>query len=246
VVLALVKRPMVERFDLSSVDWVFSGAAPLGAELSEACAARIGRPVIQGYGMTEMSPVSHASPIGADKPGSSGVAVPNTECRVVDPETGADAPEGGEGELWVRGPQVMLGYLGRPDATIATLTPDGWLRTGDLVRIDADGHLFILDRVKELIKVKGFQVAPAELEALLVAHPSVADVAVIGMPDEEAGETPKAFVVPAPGAAPTLEDLQAALAPHVAHYTQIRALELVEAIPKSPSGKILRRMLRRA
>ncbi len=244
VILALAKHPAVEGRDLSSLDFVLSGAAPLGAELAAACARRIGVQTIQGYGMTEMSPVSHFTPPGRDRPGASGLAVPNTECRIVDPETGADCPPGAEGELWVRGPQVMAGYHARPDATAATLTADGWLRTGDLARIDADGYLFIVDRVKELIKVKGFQVPPAELEALLVTHPGVSDVAVVGIPDEEAGEVPKAFVVPAPGAAPELSELQAFLGGHVASYKQIRDLAIVEAIPKSPSGKILRRVLR--
>jgi 4-coumarate--CoA ligase len=244
VILALAKHPAVEGRDLSSLDFVLSGAAPLGAELAAACARRIGVQTVQGYGMTEMSPVSHFTPPGRNRPGASGLAVPNTECRIVDPETGADCPPGEEGELWVRGPQVMAGYLGRPDATAATLSPDGWLRTGDLARIDADGYLFIVDRVKELIKVKGFQVPPAELEALLVTHPGVTDVAVVGIPDEEAGEVPKAFVVPAPGAAPGLAELQDFLAGHVASYKQIRDLAIVEAIPKSPSGKILRRVLR--
>jgi 4-coumarate--CoA ligase len=244
VILALAKHPAVEGRDLSSLEFVLSGAAPLGADLAAACARRIGVQTIQGYGMTEMSPVSHFTPPGRDRPGASGLAVPNTECRIVGPETGADCPPGEEGELWVRGPQVMAGYLGRPDATAATLTPDGWLRTGDLARIDADGYLFIVDRVKELIKVKGFQVPPAELEALLVTHPGVSDVAVVGIPDEEAGEVPKAFVVPAPGAVPALGELQDFLAGHVASYKQIRDLAIVEAIPKSPSGKILRRVLR--
>jgi acyl-CoA synthetase (AMP-forming)/AMP-acid ligase II len=244
VVLAFAKHPAVEGSDLSSLEFVLSGAAPLGAELAAACEGRIGVQTIQGYGMTEMSPVSHFTPPGRNRPGASGLAVPNTECRIVDPETGLDCAAGAEGELWVRGPQVMSGYLDRREATAATLTPDGWLRTGDRARIDADGYLFIVDRVKELIKVKGFQVAPAELEALLVAHPAVADVAVVGIADEEAGEVPKAFVVPAAGAKPALAELQAFLDGHVAHYKQIHGLALVEAIPKSPSGKILRRVLR--
>jgi 4-coumarate--CoA ligase len=247
VVVALAKHPIVDRFDLSSLEFVLSGAAPLGAELAEACARRIGVQTVQGYGMTEMSPVSHFTPPGRGRPGSAGLLTPNAECRIVDPATGLDRAPGEEGELWVRGPQVMAGYLGRPDATAETLTPDGWLRTGDLASVDADGYLFLVDRVKELIKVKGFQVAPAELEALLLTHPAVGDVAVVGVPDEEAGEAPKAFVVPAPGAAaPDLATLQAHLAGQVAPYKQIRALSLVEAIPKSPSGKILRRLLREA
>jgi 4-coumarate--CoA ligase len=244
VVLALARHPLVAEFDLNSLDFVLSGAAPLGAALGEAAAARIGCPVRQGYGMTELSPVSHAVPLDGLRPGSAGLPVPDTECRLVDPETGRDCVAGAEGELWVRGPQVMLGYLNNPEATAATLDAEGWLRTGDLATIDADGYLFVVDRVKELIKVSGFPVAPAELEALLVTCPGVADVAVIGRPDEAAGEVPVAFVVPAAGAEPGLAELQACLAGPVAHYKQIRGLELVSAIPKSPSGKILRRLLR--
>ncbi len=172
------------------------------------------------------------------------MAVPDTECRLVDPETGADCPEGGTGELLVRGPQVMAGYLDNPEATAATLDADGWLRTGDLATIDGDGYLFVVDRVKELIKVKGFPVAPAELEALLVTCPGVADVAVVGRPDEAAGEVPVAYVVAAAGAEPGLADLQGFLAGRVAHYKQIGGVVLVPAIPKSASGKILRRLLR--
>jgi 4-coumarate--CoA ligase len=243
VVLALARHPMVDRFDLSSLNRILSGAAPLDAELEAACGARLGCEVVQGYGMTEMSPVSHYTPFGHRRPGSAGMAVPNTRCRIVDPETGADRPPGEVGELWVQGPQVMLGYHDEPEATRATLR-DGWLRTGDLGRIDADGYLFIVDRVKELIKVKGFQVPPAELEALLLGHPAVADAAVIGLPDDDAGEVPIAFVVRAPGADPTPEELQAFVAGHVAHYKQLRRLAFVDAIPKSPAGKILRRVLR--
>jgi acyl-CoA synthetase (AMP-forming)/AMP-acid ligase II len=244
VALALAKHPLVDVADLSSLDFVLSGAAPLGAELSLAAERRLGCAMIQGYGMTEMSPVSHFTPPGRNRHGAAGLTAPNTECRVVDAETLQDVAAGSEGELWVRGPQVMAGYLGRPDATAETLTADGWLRTGDLVHIDADGYLFVVDRVKELIKVKGFQVAPAELEALLITHPDVADVAVVGLPDPEAGEVPAAYIVASPGTDPDLPTLQAHLDGHVAHFKQIRVLHRVEAIPKSPSGKILRRMLR--
>lgn len=244
VVLALAKHPMVEQYDLSSLTQVFSGAAPLGAEIALEAAGRIGCEVVQGYGMTELSPVSHTTPPGMFKPGTSGVTVSNTESRIVDPDTGEDQPVDGRGELWVRGPQVMKGYLNNPEATAATIDADGWLHTGDVAVIDADGHMTIVDRVKELIKFKGFQVPPAELEALLVTHPSVIDVAVIGIPDDEAGELPKAFIVPAPGTSPSAEELQAFVAEHVATYKQIRLVEFVESIPKSASGKILRRMLR--
>jgi 4-coumarate--CoA ligase len=244
VALALARHPVVDQFDLGAVRHVCSAAAPADGALTDAVAARLGVEAAQAYGMTELSPISHVSPEGASKPGSSGVAVPSTECRIVDPETGEDRPPGVEGELWIRGPQVMKGYHNRPEATAATITPDGWLRTGDLAVIDADGHLFIRDRVKELIKVKGFQVPPAEVEAALVACPGVADAAVVPRPDEEAGEVPVAFVVAAPGAPPDAEAILAALAGRLASYKRPAEIRFVEAIPKSASGKILRRVLR--
>lgn len=243
IVLALAKHPMVDDFDLSSVELIFSGAAPLGADVEDACAARLGCEVVQGYGMTEMSPVSHFTPFGRRRPGSAGITVPNTACRIVDPATGRDLGAGEVGELWVRGPQVMLGYLNDPGATAGTMR-DGWLTTGDLARLDEDGYLYIVDRVKELIKVKGFQVAPAEIEALLLGHPDVADAAVVGLPDEECGEVPVAFVVAAAGRSPDPAALAAFVAEHLAHYKWPREVILVDAIPKSASGKILRRILR--
>jgi 4-coumarate--CoA ligase len=244
VVLALAKHPIVEQYDLSSLVQVFSGAAPLGADLAAEAAARVKCDVVQGYGMTELSPVSHATPEGRFKPGSSGITLPNTEVRVVDPATGEDRGTGEEGELWVRGPQVMKGYLNNEEATRNTIDADGWLHTGDVAVITEDHHVAIVDRVKELIKYKGFQVPPAELEALIVSHPKVLDVAVIGIPDVEAGELPKAFVVAAPGTELTAEELQEYVAEHVSSYKRIRLVEFVDEIPKSPSGKILRRLLR--
>ncbi len=244
IVLALAKQPIVDNYDLSSLRIVMSGAAPLGAELAAEASARIGADVFQGYGMTELSPVSHLCPLDDARPGSIGVLVPNTEARLVDAETGVDAPKGGPGELWIRGPLVMRGYLNNPEATATTIDTDGWLHTGDVATVDADGHFAIVDRVKELIKYKGFQVPPAELEALLVTHPSVADVAVIPVADEEAGEIPKAFVVLKPDHAATAEELMAFVAGHVATYKQVRLVEFVSEIPKSASGKILRRLLR--
>ena len=245
IVLGLARHPVVDSYDLSSIKQIFSGAAPLGADLAAEAAARVGCEVVQGYGMTELSPVSHATLEGQFRPGTSGVTVSNTEIRVIDPDTGADLGVGGRGELLVRGPQVMKGYLNNPDATAETLDSEGWLHTGDVAVIDDEGHVSIVDRIKELIKYKGFQVPPAELEAVLVTHPAVADAAVIGIPDEEAGELPKAFIVQAPGAdAPSLADLQEHVAGHLASYKQVRALEVLEAIPKSAAGKILRRELR--
>jgi 4-coumarate--CoA ligase len=245
MVLAMAKHPIIDQYDLSSLQLIFSGAAPLGAELGQQASARIGCEVTQGYGMTELSPVSHATPPGQGKPGSCGVTISNTECRIVDVD-GGDQPAGGEGELWVRGPQVMQGYFGNSSATDATIDKDGWLHTGDVGRFDDDGHLYIVDRVKELIKYKGFQVPPAELEALLITHPDVADVAVIGVPDDEAGELPKAFIVRREGASVTEAELQEFVKSKVASYKQVRQVAFIDEIPKSASGKILRRMLRDA
>jgi len=243
VALALAKHPLVDNFDLSPLEQVFSGAAPLGAELSNAVGQRLDCVSLQGYGMTELSPVSHVTPVSAARAGASGLAVPNTECRIVDIETGEDKGAGEEGELWVKGPQVMKGYLNNPDATAETITPEGWLRTGDIAIIDADGYMFIVDRLKELIKYKGFQVAPAEIEATLVSHPGIVDAAVIGLPDPEAGELPMAFIIPAEQA-PSQEEIKAFLSETLASYKQVQRIEFVTEIPKSASGKILRRLLR--
>ena len=239
IILALAKSPAVEGRDLSSLQFVNSGAAPLSAELAAAAAERIGCPVVQGYGMTETSPVTHTTPPGANRPGSIGPAIPMTEFRFVSTETGEEAAEG---ELCIRGPQVMLGYLNDEQSTRDTIDADGWLHTGDVGRADDDGYVYLVDRVKELIKYKGFQVAPAELEAILVEHPAVADAAVIGVPDEEAGEIPKAFVVLSDPDADT-DEIRAFVAEKVAHYKKLRRFEVVDEIPKSASGKILRREL---
>jgi acyl-CoA synthetase (AMP-forming)/AMP-acid ligase II len=242
IALALAKHPAVDEHDLSSLELIMSGAAPFGAELTKAVAERVNATVMQGYGLTETSPVTHCIPPGSNKPGSIGPPLPATECRVVDPVSGKDVPDGERGELWICGPQVMRGYLNNPQATAATIDADGWLHTGDIAVRDTDGYFEIVDRLKELIKYKGFQVAPAELEALLITHPAVADVAVIGVPDEECGELPKAFVVPS-GDELAPEELMAWVAERVAPQKRVRLVEVTEAIPKSPSGKILRRKL---
>ncbi|MGN6171843.1 MAG: AMP-binding protein [Streptosporangiaceae bacterium] len=244
IVLALARHPMVDEFELSHLRLMNSGAAPLKAELAHEASKRLGCEVVQGYGMTELSPVSHLTPPGWFRPGSVGITAPNTETLIVDPATGAAVGAGEEGEVWVRGPQVMKGYLNNPQATAATLDADGWLHTGDLGYIDAEGHLYVVDRLKELIKYKGFQVPPAELEAVLLRHPDVADAAVIGLPVEEAGEVPVGYVVLRPEAAASVEDIMGFVAGEVASYKQIRRLEVIDAIPKSAVGKILRRELR--
>ncbi len=242
IVLALAKHPLVSQYDLSALETIVCGAAPLDAELSEACARRLACQVKQAYGLTECSPVTHWTPEGQNKPGSIGPVVRNTQARVVDLTTGESLGRGRPGELCVRGPQVMRGYLHRPDATAGMIDGDGWLHTGDVAYADEDGYCYVVDRVKELIKYKGYQVAPAELEAVLVSHPAVADAAVIGSPDDEAGEVPKAYLVLSDQDAP-VEDILAFLAERLAPYKKIRRWEIVSQIPKSASGKILRRLL---
>ena len=200
MVVALAKHPLVDQYDLSALKMVFSGAAPLSAELALECGARLGCEVVQGYGMTELSPVTHATPAGRLRPRLGRHHGAQHRAPHRRPGHGKDLGVGEDGEVWVRGPQVMKGYLNNEAATKATIDDDGWLHTGDIGHVDDDGHLFVVDRLKELIKYKGFQVPPAELEALLLTHPAIADAAVIGVPDDEAGEIPAAFVVLKPDA----------------------------------------------
>ena len=245
IIVAMVKHPLVNSFDLSSLRTVMCGAAPLDEDLAWVAEKQLRTRVAQGYGMTELSPASHGTPDNVDAPkGSVGLPIPNTECRLVDPVTGIDVEDREPGELWVRGPQVMKGYLNNPEATAATVDEDGWLHTGDIANRDRDGYYTIVDRLKELIKYKSYQVAPAELEAHLLKHPQVSDAAVIGVPDEEVGEAPKAFVVAMPGARLTAEEVMTYIAGIVAPYKKVRHVEFIDAIPKAPSGKILRKDLR--
>lgn len=251
IVLGFAKSPLVDKYNLGSLKKLFSGAAPLGGELANEAENRVGCKVVQGYGMTELSPVSHAVPGFRSKPGSSGITVPNTQTRIID-QNGKNLPPNSEGEVLVKGPQVMLGYLGNPIATQEMLDSEGWLHTGDLGSIDDDGYLTLIDRVKELIKYKGFQIAPAELEALIITIPDVLDVAVIGIADEQAGEVPKAFVVLQGGSntfsESQLEDkaanIKAVVADNLATYKAVHHVQWIDVIPKSASGKILRRELR--
>ncbi|KUN80049.1 4-coumarate--CoA ligase family protein [Streptomyces griseoruber] len=250
IVLALAKHPAVARYDLSSLKYVISAAAPLDAGLAAACSDRLDLPPVgQAYGMTELSPGTHIVPLDAmrDAPaGTVGRLIAGTEMRIVALDDPAkDLGPGEDGEILIRGPQVMKGYLGRPDATAAMIDPDGWLHTGDIGRVDEDGWLFVVDRVKELIKYKGFQVAPAELEALLLTHPAVADAAVIGVYNDEGNEVPHAFVVRQP-TAPDLSEGEIAMyvAERVAPYKRVRRVTFIDAVPRAVSGKILRRQLR--
>jgi acyl-CoA synthetase (AMP-forming)/AMP-acid ligase II len=239
----LARHPLVAAHDLSSVELIVSGGAPLSAELQTELSERFPHAAVgQGWGMTETS-VGATAPDRAlgTAPGSVGRVLSSTELRVVDTETGADLGAGEQGELWVRGPQVMQGYLNRPEATAEILDADGWLRSGDLGMVDRDGNVFVVDRLKELIKVSGYQVAPAELEALLAGHPGVADAAVVGQPDERRGEVPVAVVVRR-GELPS-GDLLAWVAERVSPYKRISAVRFAESIPRTPSGKVLRRLL---
>ncbi len=245
IMLAMAKQPIVDHYDLSSLRVMVTAAAPLGKEIQDTCEQRLRCQVVQAWGMTETSPGATLHPLDPvnARVGSVGVCMPNTECKVVDITSGAELGPRQEGELCARGPQVMKGYLNNPAATASMLDPDGWLHTGDIGYADEDGYFYIVDRLKELIKYKGFQVAPAELEAVLLTHPAIDDAAVIPSADEEAGETPKAFVVLKPGATASAEEIMAYVAERVAPHKKIRRLAFIEHIPKSASGKILRRVL---
>jgi acyl-CoA synthetase (AMP-forming)/AMP-acid ligase II len=244
VAIAMAKHPLVDNYRFPHLKWLLCAAAPLGPEVTQALKRRLGVGVRQGYGLTETSPAAFYTGTRPEdaRDGATGVPVANTEARIVDVTTGADLPPGTAGEVWIRGPQVMKGYLNNPEATARTVDADGWLHTGDIGTISEDGFLVIVDRLKELIKVKGFQVAPAELESLLLKHPLIADCAVIPVADDEAGEVPKAVIVRR-GDALSGEEVMAFVQADVAHYKRIRHVEFIDAIPKSPSGKILRRVL---
>jgi acyl-CoA synthetase (AMP-forming)/AMP-acid ligase II len=244
IVIALAKHPMVSDYDLSSLKGINSGAAPLGEELGRAVEERLGCVVSQGYGLTETSPVTHSAPNwnrGDASHATIGPSLPNTEVRIVSVDSGEDLGPGERGEVFIRGPQVMAGYLGQPEATAATIDEDGWLHTGDIGYVDENTYCHIVDRVKELIKYKGFQVPPAELEALLLTHPQIRDVAVVRSPDEEAGEVPKAFVVADESL--TAEEVMSFVAERVSPQKKVRLVEFIDQIPKAASGKILRRVL---
>ncbi|MFF9041232.1 4-coumarate--CoA ligase family protein [Streptomyces sp. NPDC014892] len=250
IVLALAKHPAAERYDLSTVQHILSAAAPLDARLAAACSTRLSLPpVVQGYGMTELSPCSHLVPLvqaAVAPPGTVGKLIAGTEMRIVSlDDPGKEVGVGEPGEIVIRGPQVMKGYLGRPQATAEMIDADGWLSTGDIGHVDADGWLYVVDRVKELIKYKGFQVAPAELEALLVTHPGIADAAVIGHYDDDGNEVPHAFVVRRPTAHALSEgEVMMYVAERVAPYKRVRHVTFIADVPRAASGKILRRELR--
>ena len=247
VLLALAQMPQLKQFDLSSVRYIMSGAAPLPPEVGRRMEEASGIRVLQGYGLTEAAPLTHLNPVDNPelvRPESVGLRVSDQEERIVDPDDPSkDVGPDAVGELIIRGPQVMQGYWKAPEETARALR-NGWLHTGDIARKDADGYVYIVDRKKEMIKYKGFGIAPAELEAVLHEHPAVADCAVVPRKDPEAGEIPRAFVVRVAGATVTEAELMQFVAGRVATYKQVRAVTFVDEIPKNPSGKILRRLLR--
>lgn len=251
VAVLLAKHPSIDEYDLSSVRAVLSGAAPMDESLAHGVADRLGARVMQGYGMSELSPTSHVVPFSRPDIAISSVGLPiaNSENMLIDITTGApiSVPEHGMsawGELLVRGPNVMAGYLNNPEATAQILDFDGFLHTGDIAAFDSDGAVHIVDRLKELIKYKGYQVPPAELEAVILAHPGVADVAVTGALDKTGEEVPKAFVVRQPGAELNEEEIMRFVATRVSPHKKVRMVQFIDVIPKSTSGKVLRRELR--
>jgi long-chain acyl-CoA synthetase len=246
VLLALANAPGLESSQFRTIKYAFSAAAPLPLDVARRVEARFGFRIVQGYGLTEASPATHNNPLDPDriKLGSGGPPVADTEHRIVDVETGQRTLAPGEvGEIVVRGPQVMQGYWNAPEETARALR-NGWLYTGDIGWVDEEGYIYIVDRKKEMIKYKSFSIAPAELEAVLLEHPEVADCAVTSVEDAEAGQVPKAFVVPRAKGRIDMDALARFVAERVAGYKQIRHFEVIDAIPRTPSGKILRRLLK--
>jgi long-chain acyl-CoA synthetase len=241
---AIAHHPKVGKYDLSSIEACISGAAPLSLEVQRDFEAITGGRVCEGYGLTEASPVTHCNPIhGERRNGTIGLPFPSTDARVVDPATGALVGVDGVGELEVRGPQVMAGYWHRPEET-ADVLRDGWLRTGDIATMDADGYFTIVDRAKDLIIVGGINVYPREVEDILVGHPAVVDAAVIGVPDERRGEVPFGYVVLAKGATATEAELLDHCRTNLARYKVPRGIEFRPELPKTFIGKVLRKDLR--
>ncbi|KAG5406016.1 hypothetical protein IGI04_012135 [Brassica rapa subsp. trilocularis] len=249
VVLAFVKSQETERYDLSSVRMMISGAATLRKELEEAVLLKFPNAIFgQGYGMTESATVAKSLSFAKNpfktKSGACGTVIRNADMKVVDTITGVSLPRNKAGEICIRGDQLMKGYLNDPEATATTIDKDGWLHTGDIGYVDDDDEIFIVDRLKELIKFKGYQVAPAELEALLISHPCIEDAAVVAMKDEVAGEVPVAFVVSSEGSQLTEDDVTSYICKQVVHYKRVKMVFFTDSIPKAPSGKILRKDLR--
>ncbi|KAF3656804.1 4-coumarate--CoA ligase-like 4 [Capsicum annuum] len=248
ILVALVNNAglIQKKYDLSSLKNVLSGGAPLSKEVTEGFLEKYPSVrILQGYGLTESSGIgaSTDSLEESRRYGTAGMLSPSMEAKIVDPESGEAFPVNKTGELWLRGPSIMKGYFSNEEATASTLDSDGWLRTGDLCYIDEDGFIFVVDRLKELIKYKGYQVPPAELEALLLTHPEISDAAVIPFPDKDVGQFPMAYIVRKSGSTISESAIMDFVAKQVAPYKRIRRVSFVASIPKNPSGKILRKDL---
>ncbi|XVF11566.1 hypothetical protein REPUB_Repub08aG0038800 [Reevesia pubescens] len=246
LVVAFMKSDLTKKYDLSSLLLLGSGGAPLAKEVAERFKEKFPNvELVQGYGLTETGggATRVIGPEEAARYGTVGRLAENMEAKIVDPVSGEALPPGKRGELWLRGPTVMKGYVGDDKATAETLDSEGWLKTGDICYFDSEGFLYIVDRLKELIKYKAYQVPPAELEHLLHSHPEIADAALIPYPDEEAGQIPMAYVVRNPGSSITEAQVMDFIAKQVAPYKKIRRVAFINSIPKNPAGKILRREL---
>jgi long-chain acyl-CoA synthetase len=245
--IRIINHPEVGKYDLRSIKACLSGSAPLPVEVQQRFHALTGGRLVEGYGMTELSPVSHANPIfGEARPGSIGLPLPDVDARIIDLDSGADIPFGSdqEGELLVRGPMVMKGYWNKPEETAVTLTADGWLHTGDICKVDADGYFRIVDRKKDMIIASGYKVLPRDVEEVLFTHPDVLEVCVAGIPDRSRGdETVKAYIVRKPGTNPSVEQIQAFCRDSLAPYKVPRVIEFRDELPKTTVGKVLRRAL---
>jgi long-chain acyl-CoA synthetase len=242
--VGIVNHPDVADYDLSSVKACISGAAPLPMDVQIRFGEITGGRLVEGYGLTEAAPVTHCNPVnGQRRAGSIGLPLPDVDARIVDPEHLTDIPPGEAGELWVRGPQVMLGYRERPDETARTITSDGWLRTGDIVRMDEEGYFYVVDRLKDVINVSGYKVVPREVEEILSEHPKIHEAVVAGIPDRYRGETVKAFVVLRDGESTTEQEILTYCRERLAAYKLPTQIEFRSVLPKSAVGKVLRRVL---
>jgi long-chain acyl-CoA synthetase len=245
--IGIINHPKVNEYDLKSVKACISGSAPLPMDVQEKFGQITGGRLVEGFGMTEASPVTHCNPVyGTRKGGSIGVPLPDTEAKIIDLETGEELPFDGEaqGELCVRGPQVMKGYWNRPEETAATIDADGWLHTGDICKVDQDGYFFIVDRKKDMIIASGFKVLPRDVEEVLFMHPKVMEAVVAGIPNPQRGDdTVKAYIVVKPGENPTVDEIKEFCKLHLAPYKVPREVEFRSELPKTMVGKVLRRVL---
>ncbi len=242
---AMVNYPEISKYDISSINYVVSGSAPLPVEIMNRFEQLTGSVILEGYGLTESSPVTHVNPVQSKrKAGSIGIAIPSTDARIMDLETGTKEQQVGQpGELVIKGPQVMKGYWNMPEETADTLK-DGWLHTGDIAYMDEDGYVFIVDRKKDMIIAGGFNIYPRDIDEALYEHPKIADAVSIGVPDEYRGETVKVFVVVKPGEMLTEEEVIAHCEERLASYKVPRLVEFRDQLPKTMVGKVLRKELR--